>query len=274
MFSKHRVLSASVVALGAVALVAAAPAPRFDDGYTVTMKVSGDQMQQGPLTMTFKVMGDKLRLETDMSQLAGRGGGGRGAEMAAGAYMLLQADGKFAMILPAAGMGMTMDVAGMFGGRGRGGMGGTPAVTDLSVSVEDLGAGESMLGHSTHKYRVHTKFTQNTNMMGQATTANHDDSSDLWMTTDFPGAEEAFARLGSTFGSRGGSEVSDAVRSKLPKGVPLKIVATVKTERDNTVTTMETTEIKKTAFQASDFEVPSGIQIMDLGAMGRGRGGF
>ena len=38
---------------------------------------------------------------------------------------------------------------------------------------------------------------------------------------------------------------------------------------------LEVTQAGKTSFEESDFEVPPGIQVMDLGAMmgGRGRGG-
>lgn len=271
-----------------VALIGASPAPVFVDGYTIAMKITTDDANaQGPATITFKVAGDKVRLEMDMAGIApggGRGGrrggrGGGGGDMT-GAFMLLQADGQVAAIIPSQQMGITMDIGSISGGRGGGrggmaGMFGQRTFSDVSVTVDEMGGGESILGHATHKYRVHTKYTETMNTMGNAQTTAHDNTTDLWLATDLADAAQAFARLGAFFSRAGGPEARDALMAKLPKGgFPLKSITTEKTERGTTTATMEATEVKKTSFDDADFEVPPGIQVMDLGAMMRGRGGL
>jgi hypothetical protein len=191
--------------------------------------------------------------------------------------MLVQASGKLALVLPSMNMGMSID-AGSLGG-GRGGRGAPPTVdaSDVNVSVDDLGPGEAILGHPTHKYRVHESYNLATTVNGQASSAKHDATSELWMATDLGGAENGFRKFGEAFASLGGrttaKEVAAAWSSKMPKGFPLKRVSTENTDHGKTTSTQEVTEIKKTSFDAADFEVPSNIQLMDFGAMMRGRGG-
>ena len=249
------------------------------------MQISTDEAgSRGPANLTLKVAGDKMRVEMDMSGMMGGGrGGGRGGEMTAGAFMLLQPDGKVAVILPSMpnpmgggmGMGMLMDLTAMRAG-GRGGRGGPPIeVSDIKFDVTDLGAGEPILGHATHKYRFHETYKS-----GSEATP-HDVTSDAWFSTDLGGAEEGFRKFSESFGAQFGSgnaakPLVDARRAKMPKGFPMKMVSTTAKAEGKTVTTMEVTRIGKMSFEASDFEVPAGIQVMDLGALmgGRGRGGL
>jgi hypothetical protein len=271
----------TVAAIGAGVLLGAAPGRRLDDGYQLTFKVTSDAAQStDPVLVTLKVAGDKIRVEMDIASMMGRGGGGggggMGGEMAVGAYMLVQPAGKIGIILPALGMGVLADASSL-GGRGRGAAPATPA-GDLTVSVEDLGAGETIAGHPTHKFRTHEKCTLTTNAMGQSTTAKHDDTSDLWMASDLGDAEQGFKKFWESFGAIGAragcgrAQVAAALGAKMPKGMPVKIVSTQNTDTGKSVSTIEATEIKKTSFDASDFEVPAGMQLMDMGGRG-GRGG-
>jgi hypothetical protein len=203
-------------------------------------------------------------------------GGRAGGAMAEGAYMLLQDNGKIAMILPnmanpmggGTGFGMTMDISSITGAaRGRGGM---PEASDIQVDVADLGAGEAILGHPTHKYRITTKATVNGTPSETVT--------DSWFATDLAGAEEGFKKFSKSFGAQfsGGAAkgMQDAIASKMPKGFPLRSITNVTQSGKTSKTTMEVTQVGKATFEASDFEVPAGIQLMDMSGMmgGRGRG--
>ena len=200
-----------------------------------------------------------------------------------GAFMLLQPAGNVAMPLPematppsgGMGFGMVLDLASLQGG-GRGGRGGrgVPAdATDIQVTVDDLGAGEAILGHATRKYRIHETYALGSGGAQESTTES-------WFATDLAGAEEGFRKFSESFGAQFGSgnaskSLVDAKRAKMPKGFPLKSITTTAKPDGKTTTTMEATKVGKMSFDASDFEVPAGIQVMDLGAMmgGRGRGG-
>ena len=224
-----------------------APAPRAD-GYTIVMRIAAPGQQ--PADMTFKISGERMRLEADIGGLMGRGGG-RGGAMMAGAYMLPRADGNLIIVLPGApnmagGTGMAMSMnPGAMAARGAA----PPQAGD--VVVEDLGSGGTVLGHSTHKYRIKP--------------ANADPM-EAWFATDVPGLD--YKKFASSFGaSFTGSDAKAA--AKMPTGFPLKMVGT-----GTNAFSLEVTKIDKSSFADSDFEVPSGMQVMDMGAMmgGRGRG--
>ena len=217
------------------------------DGYTITMKISsGGTANVG----TLKIAGDKMRLEADVGSLMGRGGGGN-AGMVAGAYMLPGADGKMIIVAPNApnmsggtGMAISMDLAAMAAR-----MGSTPPnVAD--ATIEDLGAGEPILGYKTHKYRVR---------QGDNSTV------EAWIA-DLPGID--FKKFATGFGARF-SGMDARMAEKIPSGFALKVVMSGK---DSGM--IEVTKVEKTSFANADFEVPAGLQVMDLSGMmgGRGRG--
>jgi hypothetical protein len=256
------------------------PVPRVD-GYTIAMRVTTTDAAADPVQMTLKVAGGSLRIEMDgiaASMGGGRGGGSQADQMSRGAYMLLQDGGKVAMILPSMpnpmgggmGMGVSMDVSALTGGMGMA----VPEASNVNVDVEDLGAGESILGFPTRKYRLKQAYTT-TGRGGGA----QDVTTDVWMTTSISGADAALRRFSESFGSQytAGSNargVVDALSAKMPQGFPMKSVATERRGNGSVVTTMEVTELTKTAFSQSEFDVPSGIQLIDMNAMmgGRGRG--
>jgi hypothetical protein len=223
-----------------------APVTPRADGYTITMRITTGT--QAPMNITFKAAGEKMRLETDMSAMMG---GGRGGAMATGAYMLPNSDGKLIMVMPNApnmsggtGMAMSMDLAQMAQRMG----GAPPRVAE--ATVEDLGPGETILGYKTHKYRIRQP----------------DGTVEAWIA-DLPGID--FKKFATGFGAQF-SGMHPRMAEKIPSGFALKVVISGKETG-----TMEVSKIEKTSFTNSDFEVPAGLQVMDLGAMmgGRGRGG-
>jgi hypothetical protein len=286
--------SSAKIALGAAALVAlsaASPAVQRVDGYQITMKVTMDMpadaaagMPAGPMQMdvVIKSAGERVRMEMDMAKMmAGRGGGDQmagAAAMLGGVYVLVQPDGKMITVMPSMGMAM------VGGGGGMGAMGGM-IKTSLDtlpgwLKVTDLGAGERILGYATRKFRVETKYTTTTTVMGTATTDSIDGTSDVWVTSDPAEALAAIRKYSQTMGASvlgGTKDIFEASMKKLPaNAVALRTVATSTTDKGKTSVTLEVAEIKKATFEATEFEVPAGMQVMDMGAMmgGRGRGGL
>jgi hypothetical protein len=142
------------------------------------------------------------------------------------------------------GMAMALDLAGLAARMG----GAPPKVTD--ATIDDLGAGETILGHKTHKYRVRQP----------------DNTVEAWIA-ELPGVE--FKKFVMGFGARF-SGVDPRMAEKIPSGFAMKIVVTGKD-----AVTMDVTKVEKTSFTDSDFEVPTGIQVMDMPSMGgRGRGNY
>src|SRR5688572_5653672 len=267
-------LASRTLCATALAALAATPAAALQDGTQVTMRINSDAPGSAPLELTIKSLGDKVRVDVDLTQLmaargAGGGGGdGRGADamggMISGAFMLLQPGGKTAMVLPGMNMAIVMDaasmgsgnpMAGMMGGRGRGGA--QIDVDSVVTSIEDLGAGERILGYATRRYRATSK----------ASDGSGDGVVEMWMA-DIGALSAMLHKYCESFGGlvKGNSagSVNRAVGAKIPKGhVPLRTVITATTNRGKTVTTVETTDIKRTAIDPAELDVPAGMNVMD-----------
>jgi hypothetical protein len=244
------------------------------DGYVVSMTVAVNTKEaNAPIGMTLKLAGDKMRMEMDVSSMLGSAGGGEAATMMNGAYMLAQSDGRIAMVLPnmrnpfgggATGMGMIIDSEMIKGQIRESADSIAKAPSEVTVTMDDLGPGETILGHATRRYRLTHRLT----MGGQ----QEGGTAEVWMASDLAEAEAGFRKFGEAFGKSllGGSsvDVENAIFAKMPTGFALRIVATSGTETIK----MEVTKAQKTSMDASEFEVPSGIQLMDIGAMLGGRG--
>jgi hypothetical protein len=247
---------AALVPLAVLPVFRPAAVVPFVDGYTVTYQTTGGEAN-APATITMKFAADKMRFEFDIASMMGRGGGGGGrgdmGPMFAGAFMLVQGAGKVAIVVPGMRMGFAMDVGAM-AGRG----GGAPVICSAQTTVDDLGAAETIAGHPTHKYRIHSK------------TATGEDLTEAWLATDITGAEDAFFRMGESMPGGGSKCIGDVIKAKSIKGFPVKFTTTA----NGKSTTMEATRAEKSNFDASEFEIPPGINIMDgAGMMGGGRRG-
>lgn len=278
------IFTPSLIMLGAAGALAAAPAPahapesapnaRIVDGYIVTQRVSSGTSQ--PLTMRIKVAEGRIRVEMEGVP-----------NMPPGIFMLARDDGKITMVMAQQGMAMVMDPADManmgrqmMAAMGRGGAAAPPTISDVAVNVTDLGAGEKMLGYATRKYKVEQRHTSTAG----GTATKSETVMELWMAADLPGLTDGLTKFAETFGrSMGGigggpDELKNAMTGKMPKGYPLKSLitstTTVGTGQPRTDTgTLEVTEVTKSSFDAAEFEVPAGVQVMDMATMMRGRGG-
>jgi hypothetical protein len=236
---------------------------------TITTNETGGSERLG---MTFKMAGGKLRLEMDMSSLLGAAGGGEAAAMMSGAYMLLQSDGRMAMIVPGfqnpmtggTGMGMIMDtqmLKGRIGADVTSNVDTTVAAAMNKVSIEDLGAGETILGHATRRYRI-------TETPGGGD-ASGTEAIEVWVATDLPDAVAGFKSFGESFASSfldlTSQAATDAITRKMSDGFPMRVVATSSAGKE--MMRMEVSRAERVSFDDKEFEVPAGIQLMDMGAM-------
>lgn len=249
--------------------LSARQAPRVD-GYVITMAVVAEGAgMTGPMQMTLKAAGSKLRIEMDMSAVMGGAGGDMGPMMN-GAFMLPQEDGRLAMILPnmqnplggGMGMGMIMDMQTMTGTLRD--LGISMEITEMKVALEELGAGETIMGHKTKKY----KMVQSYLMGGKP----YSGTTEFSMATDMTDAETGLKKFNDTFGKQflgaaTSKEVQAEMQAKTPPGFAMRTVVSMTTPDGPQTMKMEVTKAEKATIDEKDFEVPAGIQLMDMGAM-------
>jgi hypothetical protein len=268
-------VAAPPLAVTTVADVTATPAPIAADGWRFKWKVTVQSEQKGvPATpsMTVSLVAGKARMdyEGEVNQPGMKKGG----------YMILDADkGTMTMVSPEDKKAMIMDPAAI--GNAMGAMGASGMVkmevADAKVDVESLGAGESILGYPTKRYRISRSHTMNVSVMGRKNSSKESSVSEVWMADKFieDKAFEAWAKnFARGMGSMGGDamkQLMELEQAKMPKGIALKSVTTStstdpKGKAVATTMTMEMQELKKTSFDASLFEVPAGYEVVDMKA--------
>ena len=239
-------------------------------GTTETPGLSGEAKGPQPTTTTVRVLDGKARI--DFAQGATPG-------MANGGWMLVESDGaRMSIVDPSTKQVTVMDSL-----SGLGGMGGMLQMTvrDTSSRIEDLGAGETILGFSTHKYRMTIGYTMAMAMMGaampmrteQVTVAHLSDDLDL-LATGFDAFEKSF---GATMGGMMGNEAAKVIKvlnDRRPKGFPLMQEMTSRSIRGPDTTTTRTnfrvSELTRGGVSAADFTVPAEYERNDVGASLRG----
>lgn len=245
-------------------------APPRADGYVITMSITTEGAgMNAPLQMTLKAAGAKLRMEMDFSAMMG-GGGGAESAMMSGVYVLPQDDGRMAMIMPnmqnpmsgGTGMGMIMDPQAMTSAARNLGAA-VPTFSDLKMSVVDLGAGEAIAGRATRKYKVTQSY--------RIDDRPFEGTTEVWMATDMADAEEALKKFGAFghqfVGAATSKDIQAEMDAKMPKGFALRTLVNMTTPDGPQSVRMETVKAEKATFDDKDFEVPAGIQLMDMAAM-------
>jgi hypothetical protein len=246
----------------------AATAAAADDGdgfhftYRGTATTTGGPVQgsQTPrdYSATVRIRGGKARV--DFASEMGR-------VMRKGSYMLVDAASRQVMIvLPEEKRIITMDSAGGSLTKAmRGVM--TMAVTDTSSRVEDLGAGETVLGFTTRKYRVTRAYTMRMTMMGRSTDIRHESVATIHMSRDIDALDpafDAFARSFTTAMGTGAGE-GDAMTTigALNKGLPKGFA--VLQEEESRSTSAGSTTVTRTTWRVTDFG-RGGVDAGDLAA--------
>jgi hypothetical protein len=138
-------------------------------------------------------------------------------------------------------------------------------ISNVKVSLEDLGPGEPLDGYATYKYRLTQAFTMNMTVMGHTMSTPSQSTTDIWVAPQLDGLMDPSARPATTVAPGPMAELMKQVvaeYSKMRKGLMLKRVSTSVGgsgghERTTTITTT-ITNVKKSAISPSVFEVPAG----------------
>ncbi|MDQ6829068.1 MAG: DUF4412 domain-containing protein [Gemmatimonadota bacterium] len=138
-------------------------------------------------------------------------------------------------------------------------------ISDISVNVEDLGAGEPIEGYSTVKYRVTESYTMNMTVMGRSNRSTTHTTSELWVAPQLDGIMNPTARPAAADPTGPMAELTTQLMkayAKVKKGVMLKRVAVMESESNgkprSTTMTMTIENVKRASISPSAFEVPSG----------------
>lgn len=210
-----------------------------------------------------------------------------GRMMATGTYMITNASkGLVTSVDPAKRQYTVIDIAelGKTANDMQAALGGVAKteISNVKVSLEDLGAGEPLDGYATYKYRLTQSFTMNMTVMGRTMSTPSQSTTDIWVAPQLDGLMDPSSRPPVTVAPGPMAELTKqlvAEYSKMRKGLMLKRVSTrvggpSGHERTTTVTTT-ITNVKKTSISPSVFEVPAGytkvamFDAMDAGAPGQ-----
>jgi hypothetical protein len=157
----------------------------------------------------------------------------------------------------------------------------TMKFSDTQATVDNLGAGPSILGHATSHYRVGTGMTMTIGAMGQEQTVKITSTADYFFANDIKGVVNPFASLtGSDYSAMFGSankEFADKlkiVQQKLPKSTPLRAstTATMVAQGQTRVTNTkaEVTSVQWVDAKPGIFDVPANYTSVALPGMEAG----
>jgi Domain of unknown function (DUF4412) len=137
-------------------------------------------------------------------------------------------------------------------------------LSGVRVNVEELGAGETIEGYATIKYRLTDDYTMKTSIMGRTSETVEHSTTELWVAPKLDGIMNPMARPASSAASGPMAELTTELTKaygKVRQGVMLKSIRTsesVTNGKSNTSTmTMTLSNLKRASISPSVFEVPS-----------------
>ncbi len=248
----------------------------YDMKMTVMMtggpKGAGDMSQ--PRTMMAghgQFSGGNSRMDMDQSMMPG-------GPMGAGTYVIVKSGNRTEWIVNPAKrqyIEINMDSMAKFAADAQKALGGIAKIsmTNVTADVQPLGAGETIQGYATMKYRLTSGSTSTVSMLGRTNSTTSTSTTDMWVAPQLAGLYNPAAGSASQMG--GNSEYAQkitAAYAKIGKGVPLKTVTQTQTSGDHsstTTSTMELLNIKRGRIDPSVFEVPADYAKTDMtSAMG------
>ena len=142
-------------------------------------------------------------------------------------------------------------------------------------TVEDLGPGERLMGHATHRYRVTSSGTMTIAFGDKSCTQPVDGISELWIAPDVdlaPAMEATLNVFGATPGLDQIVRPARDLSSTLPRGTPLRsIMRSTRTDAQGVprtiITTMEYLDIQHGPVNTALFAVPAEFKKMDMRSM-------
>ncbi len=246
-------------------ILATSAAAQGSVGWTYAMRITTDSGQgTTPSVMGMRqlVRGNKLRME---SSLAGA------PAMLEDAYSIFNgADSTMTMVMPSEHSAMITPL-GLAGAMRMQSM----AVRSTNSDVVDLGAGESILGHPTHRYRVASSGAVDITIGGHTCTKKMETVSEVWIAGDVD-LEQATRAASQTMKSFAPTVMIDqwygTARSHLPPGTALRNVMTMQSyDASGTAhpvkMTVEITELSHGEIADSVFAIPADYQSTDMREM-------
>ena len=142
-------------------------------------------------------------------------------------------------------------------------------MTNINVTSEELGAGESIGGYATVKYRITEGFTMSISVMGQKSQSVSHSTIDLWVTPELDGAMDPVGRAAAGGGGATAALTAEVAKAytKVRKGVVLRTIITTESttgaKKSSHIMTTEISNVKRGGVASSVFDVPSGYTKVD-----------
>ncbi|HEX6574726.1 MAG TPA: DUF4412 domain-containing protein [Gemmatimonadaceae bacterium] len=275
------------IAAAAVPLVFAAALPVTDGmTYEFVMKSTSKQTgnkEQVTLRGRGTYAGDDAKLEiVDASSSTG----GTETFGGKGTYFIVKNGGQEMLLVnPKDKSYMVWDIATMFAGMSKvvNAVGGLMKMqmSDVNISAQDMGAGETVQGYPTRHYRMIQNYTMTASMFGKKSTTRNETTIDYYfaptlkIANPFVMNSQQMSMLTQfdMFNNPDYKNGMAAAMAKLPKnGVPLKTVTTTvgtdeKGKQETSTSVMELVNFKADNIPASTFEIPSDYQKIDMANM-------
>jgi len=265
MLSLRRAVSSALALLSFAVPFAAGHAQTIGWTFTTNVTIDSAPGHRSSMAMRTQATADKVRME--FVQVSGSGDAGQ----AEGMYMVLSPrDSTMLMVMPSQHMA-TITGTGVLGMA-------KPAMAAFKHHVTrksfvDLGPGERLLGHATHRYRMTTTETSDITVGGQTCTRNSDNDTEVWIAPDVD-IQPAMQAAASQYGIAGLGPIGVDTTGggpALPKGTPLRTVLTMTTQHAGTPVTMSTkieiVELSHGPINDALFTVPADYKTMDTRAM-------
>jgi hypothetical protein len=141
------------------------------------------------------------------------------------------------------------------------------SMTDVRIDVQELGAGETLHGYATRRFRLVQSYTMTVRAMGFGGTSTMHDTTLYWIAPALKNLVNPYAKMGSAagamdFGNPDFARQLRAANRKLDVGVPLKTITRGtsvddKGKRTTSETIMEVTSLRRGDVPGSTFEIPS-----------------
>jgi hypothetical protein len=236
--------------------------------YTMNMTTDSGGAKRSSMAMKYQVTDQKLRME--FVQVSGMAT----AAAAEGMVQILDdRDSSMTMVMPGQHMAMVMHLSETLGNMPGMSAQMMPKVEQHITSnrTEDLGAGERILGHATHRYRVTQAGTMDVTVAGRTCTRKIDSVNELWLAPDVdlaPAMRTVMKHYGSAIGAGTGASDIRAVGSDL-KGTALRTITKsagldAQGHPIAVTSTIEFVEMSQAPISASVFAVPADYQSMDM----------
>jgi hypothetical protein len=266
--SEALVRRSTICVLACVLVVSArgASAQSKVDGLIITIKSSVDSGNGGPpheSSSRWRIGKERVRMEVASGAVQNTNG----------AYVFLDPLlGRTTSVLPERRVAMLMASPGeMFAGMKiafRMDLVGTP-----KYALEDLGAGEPMLGHATHHYRQTLDYAVEISIGQEKCRRTTRTSTEIWAAPDVAMGTVARAALdGRTMGFVVEGDAKQKIESLMGHRITGERLrsrqTTIGTGSDGTLrrisATMEITELTHEPLDASLFEIPAGYTMSDM----------